>query len=108
VSILAAPRAAAGGPPRVVNSSGSKTNSLVPSCHALLSSSATRAAAAQPQALLREGPLTGPYNRKEIDDRLGEGALVGKSDGQVLGDACEWARFAAIGRIADPVGSQAG
>jgi len=48
-----------------------------------LSSSATRAAAAQPQALLREGPLTGPYNRKEIDDRLGEGALVGKSAGWV-------------------------
>ena len=29
------------------------------------------------------------YDRTEIDDRLGEGALVGKSDGRVLDDACE-------------------
>jgi len=34
-------------------------------------------------------PLTGPYNRTEINDRLGEGAVVGKWAGRVLDDACE-------------------
>jgi hypothetical protein len=37
------------------------------------------------------------FDRTEIDDRLGEGALVGKSDGRILDDACEQARFEALG-----------
>jgi len=43
------------------------------------------------------------YERTETDDRLGEGALVGKSDGQFLDAAHERARFAAVGQIADHV-----
>src|SRR6266446_6631239 len=41
------------------------------------------------------------YDRTEIDDRLGEGALVGKSGGRVLDAACERARFSTIGQNAD-------
>ena len=40
------------------------------------------------QELLTEGGADGEA-RTEIDDRLGEGALVGKWDGWVLDDACE-------------------